>query len=67
MSQFDFHSFSVQIFWVLIGFFVFYFTNLKDYLSNLALLLKIRSKVLVSYVSNGLQTKKIAMFTFFLG
>ena len=45
MSQFDFHSFSVQIFWVLIGFFVFYFTNLKDYLSNLALLLKIRSKV----------------------
>jgi len=67
MPQFDFHSFSVQIFWVLIGFFVFYFTILKDYLSNLALLLKIRSKVLVSYVSNSLQIKKIAMFTFFLG
>lgn len=66
MPQFDFHSFSVQVFWSLFGFFLFYFTILKEYISNLALLFKLRSKILISFVSNFLEAKKIVFFNFFL-
>jgi len=66
MPQFDFHSFSVQVFWSLVGFFFFYFTILKEYISNLALLFKLRSKILISFISNILEAKKISFFNFFL-
>lgn len=42
MPQFDFFSFSTQIFWILIGFFSFYFFILKYYLVKIAQTLKLR-------------------------
>ena len=42
MPQFDFFSFSTQVFWILIGFFSFYFFVLKFYLVKIAETLKLR-------------------------
>lgn len=42
MPQFDFFSFSTQVFWILIGFFSFYFFILKYYLVKVAETLKLR-------------------------
>jgi len=42
MPQFDFFSFSTQVFWILIGFFSFYFFILKFYLVKIAETLKLR-------------------------
>ena len=53
MPQFDFYSFSVQVFWTLSGFFLFYFLFLGDLLAKLSALLKLRSKLLVGFSING--------------
>ena len=42
MPQFDFYSFSTQVFWVLVSFFIFYFFILKYFLVNFSMLNKIR-------------------------
>ena len=42
MPQFDFFSFSTQVFWILVGFFSFYFFILKFYLVKIAETLKLR-------------------------
>lgn len=63
MPQFDFHSFSVQVFWTLLGFFIFYFSILKIFLSNIAYLFKLRSKVLFGF--NKTEKKDIFLFDFF--
>jgi hypothetical protein len=42
MPQFDFFSFSTQVFWTLVGFFSFYFFILKFYLVKIAQTLKLR-------------------------
>jgi hypothetical protein len=64
LPQFDFQSFSVQVFWMLVGFFVFYFSILKNFLSNLASLFKLRSKILVGAKSfSGL--KQVNFLDFF--
>jgi F0F1-type ATP synthase membrane subunit b/b' len=42
MPQFDFFSFSTQVFWILIGFFSFYFFILKFYLVKIGQTLKLR-------------------------
>ena len=42
MPQFDFFSFSTQVFWILIGFFSFYFFILKYYLVQVAQTIKLR-------------------------
>jgi hypothetical protein len=42
MPQFDFFSFSTQVFWILIGFFSFYFFVLKFYLVKIGQTLKLR-------------------------
>jgi hypothetical protein len=52
MPQFDFYSFSVQVFWTLSGFFLFYFIFLGDLLVKLSALLKLRSKLLVGSTIN---------------
>ena len=53
MPQFDFYSFSVQVFWTLSGFFLFYFLFLGDLLAKIAVLLKLRSKLLMGSLING--------------
>jgi len=46
MPQFDFYSFSVQIFWILVGFSLFYFFILRFYLVPVSEVLKWRKKLL---------------------
>jgi len=45
MAQFDFYTFSVQIFWITISFFSLYFIFLHFYLTNLSAVLKARTKL----------------------
>lgn len=45
MPQFDFYSFSTQVFWTLLGFLLFYFFILKYYIVKFAELFKIRQKL----------------------
>jgi len=46
MPQFDFHSFSVQVFWTLIGFSLYYFPILNLFLKRIVSVLKIRQFLL---------------------
>jgi len=63
MPQFDFYSFSVQVFWTLSGFFLFYFIFLGDLIVKLASLLKLRSKLLIgSSLNEGI----LKLYTFCL-
>jgi hypothetical protein len=50
MPQFDFYSFSGQIFWTLFGFYLFYFFVLHFYLTSFSELFKMRQKLEISYV-----------------
>jgi hypothetical protein len=45
MPQFDFYSFSGQVFWTLLGFSFFYFFILKYYLVSFSEIFKIRQKL----------------------
>ena len=45
MPQFDFYSFSGQIFWTLFGFYLFYFFVLHFYLTSFYELFKMRQKL----------------------
>jgi len=45
MSQFDFFSFSVQVFWTLLGFFTIYFYILFYFLPKLSHVIKLREKL----------------------
>lgn len=55
MPQFDFYSFSSQVFWVVLGFFLFYFFILKFYLVYFAEIYKMRNKLLNVQKSNNLE------------
>ena len=46
MPQFDFYSFSGQVFWSLTGFFVFYFFVLRFYVTEISKVFKFRKKLL---------------------
>ena len=56
MPQFDSYSFSGQIFWTLLGFFVFYFFVLNFYVVHLSEVVKMRQKLYIS----SLQNKKVS-------
>jgi hypothetical protein len=47
MPQFDFYCFSVQIFWVLLGFFMFYFFMQRYYVKSTFETFKIRKKLML--------------------
>jgi F0F1-type ATP synthase membrane subunit b/b' len=49
MPQFDFYSFSGQIFWTLFGFYLFYFFVLHFYLTSFSELFKMRQKLSIAY------------------
>ena len=55
MPQFDFYSFSTQVFWILIGFYSFHFFILKFYLAKTAEALKLRKAL-----KNKKKTKNIS-------
>ena len=53
MPQFDFYSFSGQIFWTLFGFYLFYFFVLHFYLTSFSELFKMRQKLSLTYVKES--------------
>jgi F0F1-type ATP synthase membrane subunit b/b' len=53
MPQFDFYSFSGQIFWTLAGFYFFYFFGLYYYLPKFAAMFKIRQKLIMTYIKEN--------------
>ena len=55
MPQFDFYSFSSQVFWVVLGFFLFYFFILKFYLVYFAEIYKMRNKLVNAQKLNNLE------------
>jgi len=57
MPQFDFYSFSGQIFWTLLGFFVFYFFILNVYVVHFSEVFKMRQKLYLS--SLGKKTSNV--------
>ena len=66
MPQFDFYSFSGQIFWTLLGFYFFYFFILHVYLTSFSELFKIRQKLLVLFTKkNTLSSEKFTVFDIF--
>jgi len=62
MPQFDFYSFSGQIFWSLTGFFVFYFFILRFYISGMAKVFKFREKLLSIAGVENVNRKKSAIY-----
>ena len=53
MPQFDFYSFSGQIFWTLFGFYLFYFFVLHFYLTSFSELFKMRQKLSTVYIKES--------------
>lgn len=64
MPQFDFYSFSGQIFWTLFGFYLFYFFVLHFYLTSFSELFKMRQKLETSYVKEVKGTSSTSLNTF---
>jgi len=58
MPQFDFYSFSTQVFYVLLGFVVFHFLILNYVVVSYAQVLKLRQKLANVYLGNKLSVKK---------
>lgn len=64
MPQFDFFSFSTQVFWILIGFFSFYFFILKYYLVRVAQTLKLRRVLKKKVISKNISYDYILSLIF---
>ena len=65
MPQFDSYSFSGQIFWTLLGFFVFYFFVLNFYVVHLSEVVKMRQKLYISSLQNK-KTSTVDIYNPFL-
>ena len=62
MPQFDFYSFSGQVFWSLTGFFVFYFFVLRFLISGISQISKIREKFSSISGIENVNRKKSAIY-----
>jgi hypothetical protein len=60
MPQFDFYSFSTQIFYVLLAFIIFHFLILNFVVVSYAQVLKLRQKLFNAYLNNKLFKIKAA-------
>jgi hypothetical protein len=66
MPQFDFYSFSSQVFWSLFGFLTFYFFILRSYLVHFSTVLKMRSKLALSYLKTNSNDSTIDIYSSFI-
>ncbi len=57
MPQFDFYSFSTQVFYVLLGFLVFHFLILNYVVVSYSQVLKLRQKLFNTYLFNKFSLK----------
>ena len=57
MPQFDFYSFSTQVFYVLLGFVFFHFFILNFVVVSSSQVLKLRQKLFNTYLSNKSNSK----------
>jgi hypothetical protein len=58
MPQFDFYSFSTQVFYVLLGFVIFHFFILNFVVVSSSQVLKLRQKLFNTYLLNTLSSLK---------
>lgn len=58
MPQFDFYSFSTQVFYILLGFTIFHFFILNFIVISYAKVLKFRQKLFNTYLNNSLEVSK---------
>ena len=65
MPQFDFYSFSGQIFWTLFGFYLFYFFVLHFYLTSFSELFKMRQKLSIAYAKDNKVTNASSILNTF--
>ena len=67
MPQFDFYSFSTQIFWFLLSFYFFYFFFVYFYITSFTRVFKLRQKLILFYSLNNLNKSSLSIFDkFFL-
>lgn len=59
MPQFDFYSFSTQVFYVLIGFTFFHFFILNFIVISYSQVLKLRQKLFNTYLDKSLKEKNL--------
>jgi len=62
MPQFDFYSFSGQVFWSLTGFFVFYFFVLRFYVTEISKVFKFRKKLLSTSGAGNVSADKSVIY-----
>ena len=62
MPQFDFYSFSGQVFWSLAGFFVFYFFVLRFYVTEISKVFKFRKKLLSTSGAENVSGSKSVIY-----
>jgi|TARA_E500000331_G_C17169378_1_gene675370 hypothetical protein len=62
MPQFDFYSFSGQVFWSLSGFFVFYFFVLRFYVAEISKVVKYRKKLATMFKSSDASVDKSSLY-----
>lgn len=66
MPQFDFYSFSGQVFWTLTGFYFFYFFGLYFYLTKFSSMIKMRQKLILTYIKEEtIKSNALNSFNFF--
>lgn len=66
MPQFDAYSFSGQIFWTLLGFFVFYFFVLNVYVVHFSEVFKMRQKLYISSLGSKKSSGSVDTYSPFL-
>lgn len=67
MPQFDSYSYSGQVFWALLGFYLFYFFVLNFYLVHFSEVFKIRQKLITFYSEDRKENLKfLDLFSPFL-
>ena len=66
MPQFDLYSFSGQVFWTLTGFYLFYFFVLYFYLTKFSSIIKMRQKLILTYIKEEkIKSNVVNSFNFF--
>ena len=58
MPQFDFYSFSTQVFYVLLGFTIFHFYVLNFIIISYSKVLKLRQKLFNTFLIGSIETSK---------
>jgi len=62
MPQFDFFSFFVQLFWLILGIFAFYYFCLSEYIAKTGAIEKLRQKTFAITAKANAKIKSTALY-----